>query len=158
MTFPDPHATRAIAPNKREKIPPIRGPDFVLEHTRQTVYLPSGKPVHRFDIYRSPREGASRIGSASLILDPDVNNVQDIGQVSARLERRSEDPGLLARIVFSLSKYAAQNGVKRVRIVVPRNARTAMEAFEHRLHCDQAPISEEASRKGLVGFEINFDE
>lgn len=158
MTFPDPHATRAVSARDREKIPPIRGSDFVLEHTRQTIYIPSGKPVYRFDIFRSPREGAQRIGSASLILDPDVNNVQDIGQVSARLEPRSDDPGLLARIVFSLSKYAAQKGVKRVRIVVQRNARTAIEACEHRLHCETATISEEAARKGLVGFEINFDD
>jgi hypothetical protein len=158
MTFPDPHATRPVTYKERVKIPPIRGSDFVLEHTRQKIYIPSGKPVYRFDIFRSPREGAERIGSASLILDPDMKNVQDIGQVSARLERGSDDPGLLARIVFSLSKYAAQNGVKRVRIVVQRNARTAIEACEYRLRCDAAPISEEAAKKGFVGFEIQFDD
>ena len=130
----------------------------MLEPTRETIFPPSGKPVHRFDIFRSPRENAQRIGSATLILDPDVNNVQDIGQVSARLQRSLEDPGLMARIVFSLSKYAAEHGVKRVRIVVQRNARAAMEACAHRLRCDRAPISEAAARKGLVGFEIAFDD
>jgi hypothetical protein len=154
MTFPDQGDMRDVEPDDAsEDIPAIRGSDFILQHRQQKIYIRSGRPVHGFDIFRSPRDGTERIGRATLILDPDVENVHDIGQISAKLQRNSDDPGLLARVVWSLCRYAAQKGIKRVRIVVPRNERTAIQACE-RLQGEVAVLSEKAARRGLVGFEI----
>ncbi|WP_166360326.1 hypothetical protein [Pseudomonas akapageensis] len=105
----------------------LNGQGFTLQPQRVKVFKPTGAPVYFYDIMTDSPE---RVGIASLVLEPDSQQVVDVGHACANLAESQTEPGLLARVAEVLITHGYEQGLPSVRVVVPAEDAKAIEACE----------------------------
>lgn len=95
----------------------LKGPGFHLQPRDIKVFKPTGAPVIFYDVFQEGEQ--ERCGIASLVLEPDASQVEDVGHACANLAESCQDPTLLARVGELLIAHGYEQGLPSVRIVVP---------------------------------------
>lgn len=103
----------------------LNGQGFTLQPRTVKVFKPTGAPVYLYDIMADAPE---RIGIASLELEPDSQQVIDVGHACANLAEDQTEPGLLARVAELLITHGYEQGLPSVRVVVPSEDAKSIEA------------------------------
>lgn len=128
MTMPkstdlrDPQPGEGISPPQT-----LQGVGFTLQPREVKVFKPTGAPVHLYDIMT---DATKRVGIASLVLEPDFRQVENVGHVCANLAGDQADPALLANVGELLIAHAYEQGLPSVRIVVPADHAPSVAACE----------------------------
>lgn len=118
----DPQPGEEIAPPQT-----LQGQGFTLQPREVKVFKPTGAPVYLYDIMT---DATKRVGIASLALEPDFQQVEDVGHACANLAEDCTDPHLLTKVAELLIAHGYEQGLPSVRVVVPADYAQAVAACE----------------------------